>query len=82
MSATTLTIRNLDETVKQKLRLQAAHHQRSMEAEARDILARALERTPEADGAEERRRRLQAVAGLWRDRGGTDELMAMTRGED
>jgi predicted nucleic acid-binding protein len=34
---TTLTIRNLDETVKQKLRLRAARHQTSMEAEARHL---------------------------------------------
>jgi len=37
--STTLTIRNLDDTVKQKLRLRAARHQTSMEAEARAILA-------------------------------------------
>ena len=41
--STTLTIRNLDETVKQKLRMQAARNQRSMEAEARELLVRGLE---------------------------------------
>lgn len=40
--STTLTIRNLDEAVKQKLRLRAASHQTSMEAEARAILAASL----------------------------------------
>ena len=39
---TTLTIRNLEEPVKQLLRMQAANHKRSMEAEARDILTRAV----------------------------------------
>lgn len=38
----TLTIRNLDETVKQNLRISAAKHGRSMEEEARRILRRAL----------------------------------------
>ena len=36
-----LTIRNLDEQVKRRLRRQAADHGRSLEAEARDILSRA-----------------------------------------
>ncbi len=38
----TLTIRNLDEEVKQRLRVRAARHHQSMEAEARDILKRAM----------------------------------------
>ncbi|AGW95745.1 DNA-binding protein [Ralstonia pickettii DTP0602] len=38
----TLTIRNLDEEVKARLRLQAAQHGRSMEEEVREILRRAL----------------------------------------
>lgn len=38
-----LTIRNLDETVKTSLRLQAAQHGRSMEEEARQILKQALQ---------------------------------------
>jgi plasmid stability protein len=36
-----ITIRNLDDDVKHRLRLQAAEHGRSLEAEARDILSRA-----------------------------------------
>jgi plasmid stability protein len=36
-----ITIRNLDEHVKRRLRRQAADHGRSLEAEARDILSRA-----------------------------------------
>ena len=37
-----LTIRNLDETVKQRLRIRAAEHGRSMEEEARAILRSAV----------------------------------------
>ncbi|PZX11785.1 plasmid stability protein [Palleronia aestuarii] len=37
-----LTIRNLDDAVKQGLRVRAAEHGRSMEEEARDILRRAV----------------------------------------
>lgn len=38
----TLVIRDLDEDVKAQLRVQAAEHGRSMEAEAREILARGV----------------------------------------
>lgn len=37
-----LTVRNLDDHLKQRLRVRAAQHGRSMEAEARVILAAAL----------------------------------------
>ncbi|MGN6651925.1 FitA-like ribbon-helix-helix domain-containing protein [Trinickia sp.] len=37
-----MTIRNIDEQLKSRLRVQAAHHGRSMEDEARDILRAAL----------------------------------------
>lgn len=46
-----LTIRNLDPVLKERLRVQAARHARSMEAEARDILRQAL---AEPDPAVER----------------------------
>ena len=38
----TLTIRDLDDDVKARLRVRAAEHGRSMEAEARELLAAAL----------------------------------------
>ena len=38
----TLTIRQLDEKTKARLRIRAAHHGRSMEEEAREILRCAL----------------------------------------
>lgn len=81
----TLTIRNLDDDVKKKLRLRAALHQNSMEAEARAILARAVEEPEASSGMmtpAEIRQRINSVAGIWKDRGTTDELMALTRGED
>lgn len=37
-----MTIRNLDDALKQRLRVRAASHGRSMEDEARDILRAAL----------------------------------------
>ena len=41
-----ITIRNVDEVLKKRLRMQAALHGRSMEEEARDILRTALSREP------------------------------------
>ncbi len=85
--STTLTIRNLAEPVKQKLRLRAATNGRSMEAEAREILSAAVletsvtpPRTPE-----EMRARLEALAGTWKKQTGgksTDEIMKELRGDD
>jgi antitoxin FitA len=42
-----ITIRNLDEGLKSRLRIQAAIHGRSMEDEARDILRSVLSRHPQ-----------------------------------
>jgi plasmid stability protein len=83
--STTLTIRNLDEEVKRKLRLRAASHQTSMEAEARAIIARAVnesEPLPPPRTAEEMRERLNTIRGIWKNRGTTEELMRLTRDED
>jgi plasmid stability protein len=44
--ATTMTIRNVDEQIKVRLRVQAALHGHSMEDEARDILRAALSAIP------------------------------------
>ena len=46
----TLTIRNLDDSIKTRLRIQAASHDRSMEEEARVILREALKGTGEELG--------------------------------
>jgi antitoxin FitA len=45
-----LSIRNLDETVKQRLLLRAARHGRSMEAEARAILTDAVSEPADSAG--------------------------------
>ena len=45
-----LTIRNLDDPLKARLRIQAAVHGRSMEEEARTILRAALSREPAEPG--------------------------------
>ena len=42
----TITIRNLDEKVKRRLQVRAALHGRSMEAEARDVLAKLVNDEP------------------------------------
>jgi plasmid stability protein len=49
----TLTIRNLDETVKRRLQVRAALNGRSMEAELRAILTSFVEDVPKALGPEE-----------------------------
>ena len=41
-----ITIRKLDERVKARLKIRAAHHGRSMEEEAREILRTALTASP------------------------------------
>lgn len=43
----TLTIRKLDDRLKSRLRIRAAHHGRSMEEEARQILQSALAKAAE-----------------------------------
>ena len=45
-----VTIRNLDDSVKQKLRIRAAEHGRSMESEIRAILAEAVGASDEGGG--------------------------------
>ncbi len=66
---TTLTIRNVDPALKQKLRVRAARHGRSMEAELRHILKEALggEKRAEPNLAE-------AICRRFLPLGGADEL--------
>lgn len=56
-----MTIRNIDDRLKQRLRIRAATHGRSMEDEARDILKTALaqQETPAGNLAATIRARLQ-----------------------
>ena len=41
-----ITVRNLDDGLKRRLRIRAAEHGRSMEQEVRDILRAALDQAP------------------------------------
>lgn len=63
----TLTIRNLDQALKQRLRLRAAEHGHSLEAQARHILQAALEeppRPPERNLYERIHARFAALGGV------------------
>lgn len=61
-----ITIRNLDDPLKSRLRLRAARHGRSMEEEVRAILRAALSADSQApaDMVEAIRRRFEAVGGV------------------
>ena len=60
----TITIRKLDDATKSRLRIRAAHHGRSMEEEAREILRSALARSsPANENFAEKVRRLFAPLG-------------------
>jgi plasmid stability protein len=61
-----MTIRNLDDSLKQRLRLRAAAHGRSMEDEMRDILRTALstEETSPGNLAALIRKRLVPLGGV------------------
>ena len=63
---TTLTIRNVDPELREELRVRAARHGRSMEAELRHILKEVLggeKRRPEPNLAEAIRRRFLPLGG-------------------
>ena len=76
----TLTIRNLDDQVKQRLREQAAQHDRSMEAEARAALAQYVaptEAVPQQLGLDwftAMRERMDAAGGEYLHEGEFDDL--------
>jgi plasmid stability protein len=60
-----MTIRNLDEKLKARLRMQAAKHGRSMEDEARDILRSALSTaSSRASLVKSIRRRIEPLGGV------------------
>jgi plasmid stability protein len=80
----TLTIRNLPDEVRDKLRLRAGQKGRSMEAEARDVLAAGVgleDRTNPQKDAQERARRLQEIMKPYRskERSIVDEFLAERR---
>ncbi len=60
-----ITIRNLDDDIKHRLRVQAAEHGRSMEEEARDILRRVMgESAPPRNLAAAIRARISSIGGV------------------
>jgi antitoxin FitA len=65
---TSLNIRQLDPALKEQLRVRAAHHSRSMEAEARAILKEALMKGQPTTGAE----LVAAIRGRFVPLGGVD----------
>ena len=86
--STILTIRNLEEPVKKILRMRAASHGRSVEAEARDILTAAV-RPPAISPtatifrtASGPKSVCDSVRGMWAGRMTTDEIMTLTRRDD
>ncbi len=77
----TLTIRQLDEKVKSRLRIRAAHHGRSMEEEAREILRIALTFSSPVKGnlATSIRRRFAGAGGLDLELPRRDPMRAVPR---
>lgn len=63
---TTLSIRNVDAALKERLRVRAAHNGHSMEAELRDILSTALtdDKSREINLADAIRRRFAPLGGV------------------
>ena len=61
-----LSIRNLDDRVKERLRVRAARHGRSMEAEVRAILTDAVAEPGEAPGL------FQAIMDRFGEQGGVE----------
>jgi plasmid stability protein len=60
----TLTIRDVDDVLKQRLRIRAAHGNRSMEEEVRQILRAALMPQPEAGLAQRVRARFAGLGDV------------------
>ncbi len=65
---TTITIRNVDDELKERLKVRASEHGRSMEAEAREILREVLDRANKPEPGDLYR----AVRGIVEPLGGID----------
>jgi plasmid stability protein len=77
----TLTIRNLPDEVRDKLRIRAAHARRSMEAEARAILAAALSEPGPKTSADDLQALVAQLYGGSPPAGGVDALIRDRRRE-
>jgi antitoxin FitA len=72
---TTLTVRNIDPVIKDKLRMVAAANGRSMEEEVRSILRTVLTKSPSPKGLGSRiHARFQAVGGVELDLPGRTDV--------
>ena len=81
----TITIRNLEEDVKRRLRIVAAEHGHSMEAEVREILTQAAlnpRSVQRSTTGNRKKRKFEHLTGIWKGRGTTDKLMQELRGDD
>lgn len=79
---TSITVRNLPLETKERLRVRAAMHGKSMEAEIRDILKNTLYPENEQTAKDDYAARIASVRGSWKHLGiTTDEIMELTRGE-
>ena len=75
-----ITIRNLDDRLKQRLRVRAAEHGRSMEEEAREILRQVVGNdTPRRDLAAAIRKRIAPLGGVTLDIPEREPLREPTR---
>lgn len=77
----TLSIRNLSDKIRSRLRIRAAKAGRSMEAEAREILAAACEGRRRGSGASELQAFVDELYQGARPESATDELIAERRRE-
>jgi plasmid stability protein len=76
----TLTIRNLDESVKRELRMRAARNGRSMESEVRELLSEVLQRNSHESAAKPEEDLGTAIRNLFAPLGGV-ELQIPPRGK-
>ena len=80
----TITIRKLDDEVKKKLRLRAARHDRSMEAEVRAILSKAAQAFVDDElptSPDAYLNKMHKARKLWKTNMDADEVLQITRGE-
>jgi plasmid stability protein len=75
---TSMTIRNVDDRLKARLRVRAAQHGHSMEDEARDILRAALAREPAGTASlvESIRARIEPLGGIELEFGAREPIRA------
>ena len=74
-----ITVRNLDETIKKRLRLRAAEHGRSLEAEVRDILRQSAD-APPTSHAQTGLDLFRGIREVVEKFGGADQVIALNRG--